>query len=104
MTACSSLHVILNLSIFGCLLIVVTSGFPTEKQGSLDVWSDFFSYLFDDSEDTSDDAKSDEKYLICRNCEVIVAASEDVTQKDGIVTYQRTKPTTQYLETSAAPQ
>lgn len=31
-------------------------------QGSLDLWSDFFTYLFDDSEETSDNAKSDEKY------------------------------------------
>uniref|UniRef100_A0A1B0FFW9 Uncharacterized protein n=1 Tax=Glossina morsitans morsitans TaxID=37546 RepID=A0A1B0FFW9_GLOMM len=104
MTASSSLHVILNLSIFGCLLIVVTSGFPTEKQGSLDLWSDFFTYLFDDSEETSDNAKSDEKYLICRNCEVIVAASEDVPQKDGIVTYKSKNTMTQNLEPAQAPE
>ncbi|KAI9584904.1 hypothetical protein GQX74_006799 [Glossina fuscipes] len=104
MTASSSLHVILNLSIFGCLLIVDTSGFPSERQRSLNEWFDFFTYLFDDSEETSDNAKTDEKYLICRNCEVIVAASEDVAHKDGIVIYKNTTTKPMELDTTEALQ
>ncbi|KAL9894512.1 uncharacterized protein ACN2A1_009106 isoform 1-T1 [Glossina fuscipes fuscipes] len=71
---------------------------------SLNEWFDFFTYLFDDSEETSDNAKTDEKYLICRNCEVIVAASEDVAHKDGIVIYKNTTTKPMELDTTEALQ
>uniref|UniRef100_A0A1A9WC23 Uncharacterized protein n=1 Tax=Glossina brevipalpis TaxID=37001 RepID=A0A1A9WC23_9MUSC len=57
-----------------------------------DLWSDFLTYLLDDSDESVDNNRNDDdKYLICRNCEVIVTASEGVDQKPGIVE-ERKKP------------